>query len=101
VAWGAKSMLKIWTDHEQRKLEILHMTGALPNTSSFSELKAEIERVRATSNEYDLSIQHTLDEIQQRLAAIESDRTSYRALGETIIPSTVESERTVKAGQAS
>jgi hypothetical protein len=77
-----------WTKHEERKIEL---GGVVPtqNQNVFrqpfrmksdtqseitvtDELRAEIRRVSETATQYDLSIQHTLDQIQKRLDTIET-----------------------------
>ena len=85
VAW---LFFTSWTKHEERKIEL---GGVVPrqNQNVFrqpfrmksdtqseitvtDELRAEIRRVSETATQYDLSIQHSLDQIQKRLDTIET-----------------------------
>lgn len=71
---------RMWFSHEERKMK-LRSQGS--NTAEVDALRSEIEglraevaRLRDTSTQYDISIQHTLEDMQQRLERAEGRRGS-------------------------
>jgi len=68
---------KNWMKFQQRKFEILQSRPIVRvDDTTMSELRNEIARVSDTATLYDMSIQHTLDEILRRLEYLESQRSS-------------------------
>ena len=71
---------RMWFAHEERKLKIRALgqgsAGSDSLRSEFDALRVELARLRDTSTQYDISIQHTLEDVQQRLARLESKRSS-------------------------
>jgi hypothetical protein len=67
-------VFKHWTQHEQEMARIRAMSGSnlsQGQTSSIEELRQEIMALRDTTTQYDMSVEHTLAEIQNRLAHLE------------------------------
>lgn len=69
---------RMWFRHEERKLQLRSQGGVSQETDSlrteFDALRTELARLRDTSTQYDISIQHTLEDMQQRLERVESRR---------------------------
>jgi TolA-binding protein len=60
---------------EERKLQIrgeIQNTGSDSVRSEVETLRQELARLRDTSTQYDISIQHTLEDVQQRLERVEA-----------------------------
>ena len=67
---------------EERKLQL--RAGAPDRAiesirTEFQQLRDDLARLRDTSTQYDVSIQHTLEDLQGRVAALESRREAGRA----------------------
>jgi len=71
----AVGAFKAYLQHQERKLQIMG-AGVKTNfdDSTAAKLRDEIMQVRQVANEYDLAIQHTLDQILKRLDFLESQR---------------------------
>ncbi len=81
--------------HEERKAQIKAQNQGFGNESLRGELQRlndEMARLRDTSTQYDISIQHTLEDLQQRVAKLESRRSTGVA-----IPSTEEAQQATAA----
>lgn len=69
---------RMWFTHEERKLKIRSQSqsdaGGETLRSEFDSLRAEVARLRDTSTQYDISIQHSLEDMQNRLERLESKR---------------------------
>lgn len=76
IAFGVgHEMLKSVLRHRERKLEIMASSeGAAGETivQQIQELRDELARLRDTSTQYDISIQHTLEDLQRRMQHVEN-----------------------------
>jgi hypothetical protein len=71
----AGNAYKSWLMHQERKLQFkTPQKDKALDEPTVVQLRNEIMQVRQVANEYDLSIQHTLDQIQRRLDFLESER---------------------------
>jgi len=80
-------MWKNFLQHQERRLEIKAGTQTSVNSGVLDQIEAlreEVARLRDTSTQYDISIQHTLEELQQRVAFVESrvQPTPFAGVGE-------------------
>jgi TolA-binding protein len=67
-------MWKTFLKHQERKLEIKAGNQNAADSSvlqQIEDLREEVARLRDTSTQYDISIQHTLEELQQRMTYVE------------------------------
>jgi hypothetical protein len=67
------------SDEELKQLGQTQQTGG-GVAGQIEALREELARLRDTSTQYDISIQHTLEDLQQRVTAIESRRRSSSAV---------------------
>jgi TolA-binding protein len=74
-------MLQTYLKHKER-LAVLRASGAQEMSEDIRgellALRGEISRLRDTSTQFDMSIDHTLKDLQARVETIESRRTSYK-----------------------
>jgi TolA-binding protein len=81
----------------------MELTGIVPGTRindpTVARLEDEIKRVRETSNQYDLSIQHTLEDIQQRLDSIERKGGTALSATKEYKPTAIDQPEVLKNGQ--
>lgn len=90
-------VIKMLFSHLERKAEIRTQTLQAGDSSLRSEIEAlrsELARLRDTSTQYDISIQHTLEELNTRVATLESQR---RPNGVLAPPAQENAEQTVLA----
>jgi hypothetical protein len=75
------TIIQQWIKHAERMAELkCSQVNTKIDEPALDSLRKEISQVRSVATEYDLSIQHTLDQIQQRLDFLESqvpERRSY------------------------
>lgn len=70
-------IIKMILSHLERKAELRANTVGAGNNSmksEFDSLRQEVARLRDTSTQYDISIQHTLEELHRRVEMLESSR---------------------------
>lgn len=75
-------VIKMILAHQVERTRINAQAGNTGNDTLRSEIEAlrqELGRLRDTSTQYDISIQHTLEDMQQRLKRLESRRPTYPA----------------------
>ena len=81
IAMGiGHEMLKSVLRHRERKLEIMAGSKNAGNETVLQQiqtLRDEIARLRDTSTQYDISIQHTLDDLQHRMERVESKHVAF------------------------
>jgi hypothetical protein len=76
ISWTCVRMFKLWIAHQERKIELLgHSQAPSVDAQSIIELRNDIRRVSDVATNYDMSIQHSLDQIQRRLDFLESKST--------------------------
>jgi hypothetical protein len=63
-----------WLKHQERKMEMRMMRGESIDgrTPEVERLRQELLRLRDTSTQFDVSIDHTLQDLKDRLAAMEA-----------------------------
>lgn len=69
---------------EERKHQMMFQNKGAGNDALRAEvetLRQEVARLRDTSTQYDISIQHTLEELHTRVANLESQRREIAADG--------------------
>src|SRR5579862_3894160 len=69
---------KMFFRFEERKHQMMFQDKSAGNESLQAEvetLRQEVARLRDTSTQYDISIQHTLEDMQQRLERVEGKRS--------------------------
>jgi hypothetical protein len=87
---------KAWLQYkEKRDLILSSRVPQVTDDKTFAELRNEIIHVRAVSNEYDLSIQHTLDEIVRRLEYLEAKSTANVPIPRPAPPAPQEEQITI------
>lgn len=81
------------SDEEMKHLEQLQKGSGGASSGQFEALREEVARLRDTSTQYDISIQHTLEDLQRRVEHLET-RRQYNpvAVGEEE-PQTLEARR--------
>lgn len=70
-------IIKMILKHQERKAEIRDQSLRGGNNSLRAEIEAlreELSRLRDTATQFDISIQHTLEELHTRVATLESQR---------------------------
>src|SRR5579884_4258306 len=76
------SIVKNILRHSERKMEITAQWkvhgGAGALRAEIAALRDELARLRDTSTQYDISIQHMLEELHQRVAFLESRQEGYK-----------------------
>ena len=83
----------------ERRIELRSQQRSTPlSDQTIAELKKEITDVRHVANEYDLSIQHTLDNIVRRLDNLESQHLTSNSPTRPYTPAPQEEQR-VFAGE--
>ncbi|SRR5579883_652343 len=78
-------MWKNFLRHQERKLEIKAGSQKTADGSVLKQIDAlreEVARLRDTSTQYDISIQHTLEDLQHRLATLESSRRTSQTISD-------------------
>jgi len=75
-------VIKMILQHVEKKAEIKAGNSGAGNEalrSEFEALRQEVARLRDTSTQYDISIQHTLEELQHRVSTLESKKRNGTA----------------------
>jgi TolA-binding protein len=68
-------IIKMILSHQERKAKIRAEAGTRLGDSlrdEFESLRQEVSRLRDTATQYDISIQHTLEDLQRRVARVET-----------------------------
>jgi hypothetical protein len=77
-------MLKSYFRHQERRLELMAMHrqgGDEDVTTAIAQLRAEMAELRDTTTKYDMSIQSHMEDLGNRLAALET-RNRYMSPSE-------------------
>jgi TolA-binding protein len=80
VAWGGKGIYKMYIAHQQEMAFRLGVNPAAMNsdvTNELRQLKEEIARLRDTSTQFDMSIDHHLKQLDERLQHVENCNAGY------------------------
>jgi hypothetical protein len=75
VVWGGGRMYSNYLKHQKEMALLRIQTGGSEDPSLHQEvakLKQELAALRATSTEYDMSLQHVQDTLEQRVSHIET-----------------------------
>jgi hypothetical protein len=78
-SWVVPAVFSRWTKYKLRLAEInTTRTSGKSVSVDIAALRAEIEAMRATTTEYDLSLEKTLTELRRRIDFLEASRSSER-----------------------
>jgi hypothetical protein len=75
-------VVKMILQHVEKKAVIKTQSAGTADDSlrdDFEALRQEVARLRDTSTQYDISIQHTLDDLQYRVSTLESRKRNGSA----------------------